>query len=67
MTTKELLHELVSEMPDELTDDALQALRTVYPLQLRKRAGFIGMVSLDEPDLGRRAKDIIRQQMGHAE
>lgn len=67
MTTKELLRELVEEIPDELADDALNALRVVYPARARKRAGFIGMVSIKQKrDLGSRAKAIVRDGMGDA-
>ena len=68
MTVREQLHQLVEELPENRADDALEALRLIARTPVRAgRPGFVGIVNTGETDLGRRAKDVLRAELGEPE
>jgi hypothetical protein len=66
MTVREQqLHQLVEELPEDRAGDALEALRLIARTPVRTgRPGFVGIANTGETDLGRRAKDVLRAELG---
>lgn len=65
MTTREQLRQLIEQLPEERTGDALEALRLIARTPVRTgRPGFVGIANTGETDLGRRAKDVLRAELG---
>ncbi len=70
MTGKERLHQLVDELPDELETRAVALLEDLagqVPAQRRRMPSFVGMGHSGKGDLGRRAKEIIRDELGRSD
>lgn len=68
MTKREQLHALVEEISEDRAGDALEALRLIARTSGRTgRPGFTGIANTGDTDLGRRAKDVVRAELGEAE
>jgi hypothetical protein len=68
MTKREQLHQLVEELPESRASDALEALRLIARVPQRTgRPAFVGIANTGETDLGRRAKDVLREEFGEPE
>jgi hypothetical protein len=68
MAEREQLHQLVEEIPADRAGDALEALRLIARTPGRAgRPGFVGIANTGETDLGRRAKDVLRAELGEPE
>jgi hypothetical protein len=68
MTEREQLHQLVEEVPDDRAGDALEAMRLIARAPRRTgRPGFVGIANTGETDLGHRAKDVLRAELGEPE
>jgi hypothetical protein len=66
MTTKELLFDLVERLDESEAADALELLTARYgkvSAEERQLPAFVGMGHSGRTDLGRRAKEILRDEL----
>jgi hypothetical protein len=72
MTSRERLHVLIDELGDDEADRALQLIEELtdsVPSQRGRRTlpRFVGLGHSGQGDLGRRAKEIVRTELGRTE